>query len=77
MKPKNDMPPILEIYGTLEEIDLDPDGNTGYILISYSKRNKLALYKTIQELKEWRGRDTYIQLRQMTKSQDLPETTKP
>lgn len=61
------MPPIVEIFGTLVGIDVDPDDGYGFMVISYEKSNRPALIGTNRILKEWEGRDIYIQVRLMTK----------
>jgi len=58
-------PPIMEVFCNLQEIDTT-EQEDGYIVISFSKKNKVAMYKTIRQLQQWVDRDIYLQFRVMT-----------
>lgn len=65
------LPPIIKIYGTLEESSLDVGSDdTMYMIVALSKKNKYALEKIIEELDQWNGEDVYFELRKMLKKEE-------
>jgi len=62
-------PPIMEVFCNLQEIDTT-EQDDGYIVISFSKKNKIAMYRTIRQLQQWIDRDVYLQFRVMTNEKE-------